>query len=67
MPAADTHISTSIVVGTMGYLDPEYHEKGKLNEKCDTYSFGVILGVFEFGKEPTDKFFQEDTDGMSLV
>ncbi|RCV07485.1 hypothetical protein SEVIR_1G252900v4 [Setaria viridis] len=37
-----THISTG-VVGTCGYLAPEYFVHGQLTKKADVYSFGVLI------------------------
>ncbi|XP_054785685.1 probable LRR receptor-like serine/threonine-protein kinase At4g29180 isoform X2 [Prosopis cineraria] len=33
----------SEVMGTTGYLDPEYYKLRKLNEKSDIFSFGVVI------------------------
>ncbi|KAM3209401.1 hypothetical protein ACQJBY_063845 [Aegilops geniculata] len=67
MPDAHTHVSTSHVAGTMGYIAPEYHQSLKFTAKCDIYSFGVILAVLATGKEPTDQFFVTEVEEVGLV
>jgi len=66
MPDAVTHITTSHVAGTVGYIAPEFYQTHKFTDKCDIYSFGVILGILVIGKLPSDEFFQH-TDEMSLI
>ncbi|XP_052174796.1 leucine-rich repeat receptor-like serine/threonine/tyrosine-protein kinase SOBIR1 [Diospyros lotus] len=66
VPDANTHVTTSNVAGTVGYIAPEYHSTLKFTDKCDIFSFGVVLGVLVIGKFPSDEFFQS-TEEMSLV
>ncbi|KAK7386770.1 hypothetical protein VNO78_27106 [Psophocarpus tetragonolobus] len=48
-PEDKSHVSTAIA-GTLGYMAPEYIVRGKLTEKADVYSFGVLVTEIVSGK-----------------
>nr|GEY55344.1 proline-rich receptor-like protein kinase PERK15 [Tanacetum cinerariifolium] len=50
----ESHVSTR-VVGTFSYLAPEYALIGKLTEKSDVFSFGVMLLELITERQPIDK------------
>ncbi|CAB4273927.1 unnamed protein product [Prunus armeniaca] len=51
--SGESHITTR-VMGTFGYVAPEYANTGLLNEKSDIYSFGVLLLEAVTGRDPVD-------------
>ncbi|WCJ31176.1 Protein kinase superfamily protein [Euphorbia peplus] len=56
---------TTRVMGTFGYVAPEYASTGMLNESSDVYSFGVLIMEIISGRNPVD--YSKPPDEVNLV
>ncbi|XP_030956152.1 putative cysteine-rich receptor-like protein kinase 43 [Quercus lobata] len=59
--SCDKSLISTAIVGTLGYMAPEYLAQGRLTEKVDVYSFGVLVleivsGVKNSEFHPTETF-----------
>ncbi|KAK8583539.1 hypothetical protein V6N12_067806 [Hibiscus sabdariffa] len=60
----DSSSTSSAIVGTLGYIAPENAYSTRLTEKCDVYSYGVVLLEMLCRRLPVDPSFQ---DGLDIV
>ncbi|KAL1200503.1 Receptor-like serine/threonine-protein kinase SD1-7 [Cardamine amara subsp. amara] len=59
------NVNTAKVVGTYGYMSPEYAQDGTYSVKSDVFSFGVVMLEILSGKR--NKGFARENDGLSLL
>ncbi|CAO1941746.1 unnamed protein product [Urochloa humidicola] len=59
---------TSRVVGTYGYMSPEYAMRGHYSIKSDVFSFGVLILEILTGRRSSSSFnYEQSVDLLSLV
>jgi serine/threonine protein kinase len=58
---------TTVVAGTMGYMDPECMVTGRADVESDVYSFGVVLLEIACGRRPAVLVNEEDDYYVHLV
>uniref|UniRef100_A0A803NZ05 Cysteine-rich receptor-like protein kinase 25 n=1 Tax=Cannabis sativa TaxID=3483 RepID=A0A803NZ05_CANSA len=60
-----THGNTNRIVGTYGYMSPEYAMHGQFSFKSDVFSFGVLVLEILSGKR--NNFFYQSHEGADLL
>ncbi|KAJ4976027.1 hypothetical protein NE237_001133 [Protea cynaroides] len=65
--ADQTRGSTSRIVGTYGYMAPEYIMHGQFSVKTDVFSFGVLLLEIVSGAQRNDCFHQSGLTDQYLL
>lgn len=60
---SDASSTVPAIIGTLGYSAPEYRPSTLLTEKCDVYTYGVVLLVLIWRKLPVDPSFE----GVDIV
>ncbi|CAO2842643.1 unnamed protein product [Amaranthus hypochondriacus] len=59
-----TQTFASKVVGTLGYISPEYALQNQVSVKLDVYSYGVLILEIISGQKITSFFYQENQENL---
>ncbi|KAL8467903.1 hypothetical protein ACS0TY_031230 [Phlomoides rotata] len=59
------HVSTLRVVGTYGYMAPEYAIEGRFSEKSDVFSFGILVLEIATGRKNTGFYHQDGHSNLT--
>ncbi|RDY00158.1 G-type lectin S-receptor-like serine/threonine-protein kinase, partial [Mucuna pruriens] len=62
---SEDQVNTNRVVGTYGYMSPEYAMQGLFSEKSDVFSFGVLVLEIVCGRRNSS--FYDDEHALSLL
>ncbi|XP_022641393.1 cysteine-rich receptor-like protein kinase 10 isoform X2 [Vigna radiata var. radiata] len=64
--ADQTQVNTGRIVGTYGYMSPEYAMRGQFSMKSDVFSFGVLVLEIVSGKKNTDFYQSNHADDLLI-
>lgn len=67
IPEGETHIKDAVLMGTAGFVAPEYMMTAYSNEKCDVFSFGMLLLELLTGKAIHSLAHTAHDDGFFLL
>ncbi|XP_027937068.1 cysteine-rich receptor-like protein kinase 25 isoform X2 [Vigna unguiculata] len=62
--ADQTQVNTGRIVGTFGYMPPEYAMRGQFSVKSDVFSFGILVLEIVSGKKNTDLYQSKHADDL---
>ncbi|CDY68495.1 BnaCnng59240D [Brassica napus] len=62
-----TQANTKRIVGTYGYMSPEYAMRGHFSMKSDVYSFGVLVLEIISGKMNSSFYHIDDSDSNLVI
>ncbi|GAV82606.1 Pkinase domain-containing protein/Usp domain-containing protein [Cephalotus follicularis] len=65
-PTNSSFFTEGNVVGTFGYLAPEYFMYGKVSDKIDVYAFGVVLLELLSGRKPIGSDAPKDQESLVM-
>ncbi|KAH9612831.1 hypothetical protein KSS87_021564 [Heliosperma pusillum] len=64
--SVSSHLISTDVAGTFGYLAPEYFMHGKVTDKVDIYAFGVVLLELLSGRKPIDSSHPKGKESLVM-